>query len=78
MPAPKRQRQNSPIIETVIQEEALQSPAVEKSFELPFVSPQEPRPVGAWSPKKCDYVDYEREISMCVFDAENEIKKLLI
>ena len=72
MPAPKRQKQNNSIIQTVIHEEALQPPAVETSFELPVVSPPEPQPVRTWSPEEYDYADYEREVSMSVFDAENQ------
>ena len=77
MPAPKLQRQVNPVIETVIQEEALQPPAVETSFELPVVSPPAPQPIGTWSPEKYNYAGYEREVSMGVFDAENQIQKLL-
>ena len=41
-PAPKRHKASNPVIETVIQEEALQPPPIETSFELPFVSPPPP------------------------------------
>ena len=64
MPAPKRQRHVNPVIETVIQEEALQPPVVETSFELPVVSPPAPQPIGTWSPEEYNYADYEREVSM--------------
>ena len=33
MPVPKLQKQNNPVIETVIQEEVLQPPAVETSVD---------------------------------------------
>ena len=68
-PAPKRHEAINPVIETVIQEEALQPSAIETSFELPIVSPPPPPPCGTWSPKEYDYDEYTREISMSVFDA---------
>ena len=77
MSTPKRQRQNNPVIETVIQEEALKTPAVETPFELPVVSPPEPQPLGTWSPEEYYYADYEREVIMSVFDTENQIWKFL-
>ena len=70
-PMPKRHKSTNPVIETVIQEEALQTPAPDTSFELPVVSPLAPLPIGTWSPEAYDYDDYAREISMSVFDAEN-------
>ena len=72
-PAPKRHKTTNTVIETVIQEEALQPPATETSFELPIVSPPAPPPVGTWSPEDYDYDNYAWEISMSVFDAENQI-----
>ena len=42
MPEPKCQKQNNQLIETVIQEEALQPPTVETSFEFPVVSSPAP------------------------------------
>ena len=59
MPAPKHQRSNNPVIETVIQEEDLQPPAVE-TFELPIVSPPDPRirPLRTSPPEEYDYADY--------------------
>ena len=71
-PAPKRQKASNPVIETVIQEEALQPPAIETSIELSVVSPPPPPPVE-WSPEEYDYNEYAREISLSVFDAENQI-----
>ena len=62
-----------PVIETVIQEEALQPPAPDTSFELPVGSPPAPLPIGTWSLEEYDYDDYAKEISMSVFDAENQI-----
>ena len=53
--APKRQTQINPVIETVIQEEALQTPAAETSFELPVVSPPGPQPIGTRSPDEYNY-----------------------
>ena len=72
MPAPKRQKQNSPVIETVIQEEALQPPVVETSFELLVVSPPASQPIATWSPDEYNYADYEPEVSMSFFYAENQ------
>ena len=69
----KLQKQNNLVIETVNQKEASQPPAVETSFELPVKSPPEPQPVRTWSPVEYDYADYEGEVSMNVFDAENEL-----
>ena len=63
-PAPKRSKKANSVIETIIQEEA---------FDLPIVSPPAPPPVGTWSPKNYEYENYAREISMSVFDAENQI-----
>ena len=71
-PAPKRHKTCNPVINRVIQEEALQPPAIETSFELPVVSLPPPPPVGTWFPEEYDYDEYAREISMSVFDAENE------
>ena len=73
VPAPKRHKQINPVIETVIQEEALQPPAAETSFELPVVGPPIPPPIRTWSPDECKYEEQEREVSMSVFDAENQI-----
>ena len=71
-PASKRQKTANPVIETVLQEEASQPPATETEFELPVVSPPAPPPVGIWSPESYEYNDYAREISISVFDAENQ------
>ena len=75
MPAPKRQRANNLVIETVIQEEALKPPAVETSFELPVVSPPDPRicQLRTSPPEEYDYADYESEVSMSILDSENQI-----
>ena len=70
--APKQHKASNPVIETAIQEEALQPPPTETSFELPVVSPPLPPPVGTWSPEEYDY-EYAREISISVFEAENQI-----
>ena len=72
-PAPKRHKTVNPVIQTIIQEEASQSPATETYFELPVVSPSAHPPVGTWSPENYEYDDYSRENSMSVFDAENQI-----
>ena len=72
-PAHKRSKTANPVIETIIQEEASQTPVVETSFDLPIVSPPAPPPVGTWSPENYEYEDYDREVSMSVFDAENQI-----
>ena len=71
-PAPKRSWTANPNIETIIQEEASQPPVVETSFDLPIVRPPAPPPVGTWSPENYEYEDYAREVSMIVFDAENQ------
>ena len=72
-PAPKRSKTANPVIETIIQEEASQLSVVETSFDLPIVSPPARPPVGTWSPENFKYEDYAREVSMSVFDAENQI-----
>ena len=72
-PVSRRQKTANPVIETILQEEASQPPATETEFELPVVSPPAPPPVGTWSPESYEYDDYAREISMSVFDAENQI-----
>ena len=41
-----------PVNETLIQEEALQPPAADTSFELLVVSPPAPPPNGTWSPEE--------------------------
>ena len=69
-PAPKRSKTAKPVIETIIQEDASQPPVVETSFDLPIVSP--PAPPSNWYMVP-EYEDYAREVSMSVFDAENQI-----
>ena len=71
--APKTPKTANTVIETIIQEEASQPPVAETSFELPIGSPLAPSPIGTWSPKNYEYEDYAREISMSVFDFENQI-----
>ena len=75
MHTPIRQKPSNLVIETVKQEEVLQPPAVETSFELPVVSPPDPRicPLGTSHPGELDYDDYECEVIMSVFDAKNQI-----
>ena len=60
----------NPVIETLIQEEALQPPAAETSLELPVVSSPATQPTN---PEEYNHDNYEREVSMSVFDAENQI-----
>ena len=60
-PVPKKQKPLNPVIET------------DTHYELRVVSPPAPPPVGTWSPESYEYEDYAREISMSVFDAENQI-----
>ena len=72
-PAPKRSRTANLVIETIIQEEASQPRVVETSFDLPIVRPPAPPPVGTRSPENYEYEDYAREVSISVFDAENQI-----
>ena len=71
--APKKQNPANPVIATIIQEEAAQPSAPETYHELQVVSPPVHPPVGTWSPESYDYEDYTREISMSVFDKENQI-----
>ena len=59
-PVPKRHKSTNLVIETVIQQEALQPPAHETPFELPVVSPPATPPIGTWSPEEYDYDDYAR------------------
>ena len=73
VPATKRSRTANPAVETIIQEEASQPPVAETSFDLPIVSPPAPPPVETWFPENYEYEDYAREISLSVFDAENQI-----
>ena len=72
-PAHKKQKHDNPVIATVLQEEVAQPPAPATYYELQVVSPPAPPPVGTWSPESYDYEEYAREISMSVFDAENQI-----
>ena len=72
-PAPKRHKTANPVIETIIHKGASKPPATETYFELPVVSLLAPPPVETWSPESYEYEDYVREISMSVFDAENQI-----
>ena len=72
-PVSKKQRPANPVIETIIQEEAAQPPVPDTDYEMRAVSPPAPPPVGTWSPVDYDYDDYAPEISMSVFDAENQI-----
>ena len=72
-PVSKKQKSTNPVIETIIQEEATQPPAPDTYYELQIVSPLAPPPVGTRSPKSYEYEDYAREISMSVFDTENQI-----
>ena len=78
MVARTRRKTNNPVLKTVIQEKALQPPAIKSSFELPVVSPSDPRirPLGTSPPEEYDYADYEIDVSMSVFDAENQIWEL--
>ena len=70
----KKPKTTHPIIETVIQEEATQPPIEETNFELSAVSSPDPRtrPLSN-SPLDYDYADYERQVSMSVFDTQNQI-----
>ena len=54
---------------------AFQPPAVKTSFELPVVSPPDPRirPLGTLPPEEYDYADYERGVIISVLDIENQI-----
>ena len=81
VPASKKPKTTNPVIETVIQEEATQPPFEDTNFELTAVSPQYPhiQPHSS-SPTDFDYANYEREVSVTVFQAENQIggSKLII
>ena len=72
-PVSKKQKSTNPVIETIIQEEAAQPPVSDTHYELRIVSPPAPPPVGTWSPESYEYEDYAREVSMSVFNAENQI-----
>ena len=75
-PVCKRQGTINPVIETVIQEEAPQPPLKETNFELPIVSLLHPRirPISSLPQDvDYDYTDYESEVIISVFDAENPI-----
>ena len=73
VPGPKRHKPTNPLIEPVIQEEALQPLVLDASFVLPVVSPPAPPQIGTWSPKEYDYDDNARKISVSVFDVDNQI-----
>ena len=72
-PVSKKQKPANPVIEAIIQEEVAQPPVPDTHYELREVSPPAPPPVGTWSSESYLYEDYAREISMSVFDAENQI-----
>ena len=61
------------VIETVIQEEASQLPVVETSFELPVVSPRIRPLTNTPAELEYDSADYERQVSMSVFEAEDQV-----
>ena len=65
---------SNPVKETVILEDATQPPIAETNFELPVVIPPYSgiRPLSSSQPDY-DYADWEREVNMSVFDAENQI-----
>ena len=64
---PKHLRSTNPVIERVIQEEVSQPPIIETSG--PQIRPITDSPPG----DEYDYAEFEQEISMSVFDAENQI-----
>ena len=68
------QRTANLMIATIIQEDSMQPPSKETTFELPMVSQLVPqiRPLTN-SSTDSDYAKYEMEISMSVLDAENQI-----
>ena len=72
-PVSKKQKPANLVIETIIQEEAAQPPVLDTHYELRVLSPPAPPPVATWSPESYEYEDYAREVSMSVFDAENQI-----
>ena len=72
-PVSKKPKRTNPVIETILQEEATQPPVPDTDYELTIASPSAPPPVGTWSPEEYNYEDYAREVSMSVFDAENQI-----
>ena len=75
-PMPKRHKSHkstNPVVETIIQEEALQLPAPDTLLELSVVSPPTAVLIGTWSPVASDYDDTSREDIMSVFDAVNQI-----
>ena len=72
-PVSKKPKRTNPVIETILQEEATQPPVPDTDYELTIASPSAPPPVGIWSPEEYNCEDYAREVSMSVFDAENQI-----
>ena len=72
-PVSKKPKRTNPVIETILQEEATRPPVPDTDYELTIASPSAPPPVGTWSPEEYNYEDYAREVSMSVFDAENQI-----
>ena len=72
-PVSKKPKRTNPVIETILQEEATQPPVPDTGYELTIASPPAPPPVGTWSLEEYNYEDYAREVSMSVFDAENQI-----
>ena len=80
-PGWKRSWSISPVIETVIQEEASQPPVEETNFVLQEVSPPDSRfrPISIFNSSpdyECDYAKYERKVSMRIFDTETRILTL--
>ena len=81
VPVPKRHKLPNPVIETLIKEEAPQTPVADISFELPLISPPTPPPTGTWSLEEYEFKDFARKISMSGFDAKTKFencKKLII
>ena len=73
---PKQARTTNPVIDTAIKEEASQPPLEENSFQLPLVSPPDPRIQALTNAPPDQEYDYtKREVSMIVFGAEKKIEK---
>ena len=69
--ASKKPKTTNPVIQTVIQEEAIKPPVEEMNFELPVVRAPFPRiRLFSSSPPDYDHADYGTEVNMSVFDAE--------
>ena len=68
----KPQRTENPVLATIIQQQITQRPTEETNFEVPIFSSPSPE-ITPTTTSTADY-EYEPEISMSVFNAENQIQ----